>query len=245
MVPESNSISFIVSCYNEENNIKNTINEINLAVNNSIIEKYEIIIVDDGSIDQTLQIAEKLQDDDTHIKIIRNLRNIGLGGAVKKGLIEAKLDKVMFLPGDNSHQSSEIKKLINNDENNDLVLTYYSNLEVRTFVRNYFTKIYTPFLNLIFGLNLPYYNGIGVYKRSILKDISINTNSFTWQIEVLLKLFKTKNINYVIVPTKLEERTKGKSKAFRIKNSIYVIYSITRLFIIKFFLKKINSKIKN
>jgi len=238
MVPESNSISFIVSCYNEENNIKNTINEIDLAVNNSIIEKYEIIIVDDGSIDQTFQIAKKLQDEDIHIKIIRNLKNIGLGGAIKKGLLEATLDKVMFLPGDNCHQSSEIKKLINTDDSYDLVLTYYSNLEVRTFLRNYFTKFYTPFLNFIFGLNLPYYNGLGVYRRSILKDIYIYTNSFTWQIELLLKLFKTKNLNYVCIPTKLNDRTEGKSKAFRIKNSIYVFFSITRLFIIKFFLKK-------
>jgi len=118
------------------------------------------------------------------------------------------------------------------------VLTYYSNLEVRTFLRNYFTKFYTPFLNFIFGLNLPYYNGLGVYRRSILKDIYIYTNSFTWQIELLLKLFKTKNLNYVCIPTKLNDRTEGKSKAFRIKNSIYVFFSITRLFIIKFFLKK-------
>ena len=73
-------------------------------------------------------------------------------GAVKKGIREAKLNNIMFLPGDNSHRSSEIKKLINVDQNNDLVLTYYSNLDVRSFFRNFFTKIYTPFLNLIFGL---------------------------------------------------------------------------------------------
>ena len=103
-----------------------------------------------------------------------------------------------------------------------------------------FTKLYTPFLNLIFGLNLPYYNGLGIYKRSILKDINIYTNSFTWQIEVLLKLFKTKNINYILVPTKLDERIGGKSKAFNLKNSILVTYSIIRLFLLKFFLKKKN-----
>ena len=240
MVQKSNSISFIVSCYNEEKNIKNTISEICFAVNHSIIKEYEIIIVDDGSIDRTFQIAENLQKKNKHIKIIRNLKNIGLGGAIKKGLHKAKLNKVMFLPGDNCHQGSEIKKLINTDGKYDLVLTYYSNLEVRTFLRNYFTKLYTPFLNFIFGLNLPYYNGLGVYKRSILNDINIHTNSFTWQIEVILKLFKTKNINYIIIPTKLDNRIRGESKAFSLKNSTYVIFSITRLFIIKFFLKKRN-----
>ena len=100
--------------------------------------------------------------------------------------------------------------------------------------------MYTPFLNFIFGLNLPYYNGLSIYKRSILNEIDISTNSFTWQIEVLFKLFKTKNINYVIIPTKLDDRIEGESKAFNIKNSIYVIYSIGRLFLLKFFLKKEN-----
>ena len=238
MVSKINSISFIVPCYNEEKNIKNTINEIFTAISQSSRKEYEIIIVDDGSTDQTFQIVENLQKNISFIKIISNIKNIGLGGAIKKGLLEATLDKVMFLPGDNCHQSSEIKKLINTDDSYDLVLTYYSNLEVRTFIRNYFTKFYTPFLNFIFGLNLPYYNGLGVYRRSILKDIYIYTNSFTWQIELLLKLFKTKNLNYVCIPTKLNDRTEGKSKAFRIKNSIYVFFSITRLFIIKFFLKK-------
>lgn len=240
MLSNNNSISFIVPCYNEENNIKNTVNEIFTAVNQSSRKEYEIIIVDDGSKDQTFQIAENLKRKNENIKIIKNIKNIGLGGAIKKGLLEAKLDKIMFLPGDNCHQSSEIKKLINMNDNYDLVLTYYSNLEVRTFLRNYFTKFYTPFLNFIFGLNLPYYNGLGVYKSSILKDIHIYTNSFTWQIEVLLKLFKTKNLNYVCIPTTLNDRTKGESKAFKIKNSIYVFFSITRLFIIKFFLKKSN-----
>ena len=219
---EKNSISFVVPCFNEENNINNTIDEICFAISESTVNEYEIIIIDDGSTDNTLQIATKSHKQNNNIKVINNLNNLGLGGAIKKGLQHAKLNKIMFLPGDNCHQRTEIKKLININNNYDLVLTYYSNIQIRSFFRTLFTKLYTPFLNLIFGLNLPYYNGLGIYKRSILKDINIYTNSFTWQIEVLLKLFKTKNINYILVPTKLDERIDGESKAFNLKNSILV-----------------------
>ena len=235
---EKNSISFVVPCFNEENNINNTIDEICFAISESTVNEYEIIIIDDGSTDNTLQIATKSHKQNNNIKVINNLNNLGLGGAIKKGLQYAKLNKIMFVPGDNCHKRTEIKKLININNNYDLVLTYYSNIQIRSFFRTLFTKLYTPFLNLIFGLNLPYYNGLGIYKRSILKDINIYTNSFTWQIEVLLKLFKTKNINYILVPTKLDERIGGKSKAFNLKNSILVTYSIIRLFLLKFFLKK-------
>ena len=240
MISNSNSISFIVPCYNEEKDIDNTLKEIYSAINESQIEKYEIIIVDDGSIDNTYNKIINLNKENKNIKIIRNSKNLGLGGAIKKGISKAILYRVMFLPGDNCHKSSEIKKLISVKGDYDLVLTYYSNPEIRNFFRVMFTKSYTPFLNLIYGLNLPYYNGISIYKRSILNEINIYTNSFTWQIEALLKLFKTKNLNYTIVPTRLDDRMEGQSKAFNLKNSIYVIYSITRLFILQFLLKKRN-----
>ena len=178
-----------------------------------------------------------MQTKNNKIVIVRNIKNIGFGGSIKNGLEIANLNRIMFLPGDNSHQNSEISKLINIDFKYDLVLTFYSNLHVRSFFRNFFTRLYTPFLNFIFGLNLPYYNGLGIYNRPMLSKISIYTNSFTWQIEVLIKLFKTKKINYIIVPTLLNDRVEGKSKAFSLKNSIYVIFSITRLFVIQFFLK--------
>ena len=235
---DNNSITLIIPCYNEQNNIENTINEVNLALNNSIMQQYEIIIVDDASNDNTFKIANSLQKKNKNIKVIRNTMNLGVGGAIKKGLSNAKLDKVMFIPGDNCHKNSEIKKLINIKNDYDLVLTFYSNPEIRSFLRTVFTKLYTPFLNFIFGLNLPYYNGLAVYKKSILKDINIYTNSFTWQIETLLKLFKTKNIKYTIIPTLLDDRIDGKSKAFSLKNSFYVFFSILRLFFLKFFLIK-------
>ena len=233
------SWTIILFGYNESKTIKDVFFK-SKDIISQITNDYEIIIIDDGSTDNTLQIATKSHKQNNNIKVINNLNNLGLGGAIKKGLQYAKLNKIMFEPGDNCHKRTEIKKLININNNYDLVLTYYSNIQIRSFFRTLFTKLYTPFLNLIFGLNLPYYNGLGIYKRSILKDINIYTNSFTWQIEVLLKLFKTKNINYILVPTKLDERIDGESKAFNLKNSILVTYSIIRLFLLKFFLKKKN-----
>ena len=91
-------------------NIKNTIIEICLAINDSPIQKYEIIIIDDGSTDNTYQIAKSLIKINPYIKIIKNSKNIGLGGAIKKGISEAIMYKLMFLPGDNCHKNSEIKK---------------------------------------------------------------------------------------------------------------------------------------
>ena len=232
------SVSFVVPCYNESPNIKKTIKEIQYSIKQLQLNSYEIIIVDDGSTDTTFLVAKEIQNNHTNIKIQKHSTNIGYGGAIKTGFKVATKNYVMWVPGDDSHKGTEITKMIFKIENYDFVTTYYTNTVKRNVLRRLFTKIYTPFLNFIFNLNLPYYNGLTVYKRLILNDISIYTNSFTWQIELLLKILKTKNIKYLIVPTKLDDREIGKSKAFNLKNSIYVILSITRLYIIQFLMKK-------
>ena len=157
------SISFIVPCYNEEDNISDVINEIESAVISFSNIVYEIIIIDDASKDKTLKIIKKMQKMNKNIKIIQNKENKGLGGSIKKGFCNIQNDYVMYLPGDNCHSKTEIKKLLEVNSDFDILLSYYSNARTRNLFRRLFTYLYTPFLNLIFGLNLPYYNGIAIY----------------------------------------------------------------------------------
>ena len=96
------------------------------------------------------------------------------------------------LPGDNCHSHEEIRKLLLTKNKTEVVLSYYENKNDRPFFRKMFTLIYTPFLNFIFRMNLPYYNGIAIYKKTIIDNIDFQTSGFTWQIELLVKLFKKK-----------------------------------------------------
>ena len=98
-----------------------------------------------------------------------------------------------------------------NINNYDFVTTYYTNVKKRNFFRRWFTRVYTPFLNFIFRLDLPYYNGLTVYKTVLLQNLKINTDSFTFQIEivfVIFIIFSKTNVFYVClnwkkVPKKL------------------------------------------
>ena len=225
------SISFIVPCYNEEDNISDVINEIESAIISFSNIVYEIIIIDDASKDNTLKIIKEMQKMNKNIKIIQNKENKGLGGSIKKGLDNVQNDYVMYLPGDNCHSKTEIKKLLKVNSDFDILLSYYSNTKTRNLFRRLFTYLYTPFLNLIFGLNLPYYNGIAIYKKKILDNFEIKTSSFTWQIELLVKMLKNNQTKLELISTILSDRNKGDSKAFNIKNCFKVIYSIVVIFL--------------
>ena len=225
------SVSFVIPCFNESLNINKVIIEILSSIKDLKIQSYEIIIIDDGSTDNTYLVVKEIQKNNSNIIIQKNKKNIGYGGAIKKGFKIATKEYVMWIPGDNSHKGKEITKIIEKLNNYDFVTTYYTNTTKRNFFRRMFTKLYTPFLNFIFGLNLPYYNGLTIYKTNILRKIKIETDSFTFQIEIFVKLIKKLNINYLFVPTLLMDRDKGSSKAFKINNMFMVIKSITKIFI--------------
>ena len=225
------NISYLIPCYNEEKNIEKVYNQIIEANNKSALLDFEIILINDCSTDNTLNILIRLKKNDDRIQILDNNKNLGLGKSIKVGLKKAKKDYIMYLPGDNCHSSSEISKLISIKNNYDIILSYYSNKNERAFFRRMFTAFYTPFLNFIFRKNLPYYNGIAVYKKNIINKINIKTSGFTWQIELLIKTLKNKQIKLALEPTILNERNEGKSKAFRIKNCFIVIYSIINIWL--------------
>ena len=225
------NISYVVPCYNEEKNIEKVYKEIIKANNYSKVIDYEIILINDSSLDNTLDVLKELSKKNSKIKIINNYKNLGLGKSIKQGFKNIEKDYVMYLPGDNCHSSSEISKLISIKTNFDILLSYYSNKKERSLFRRIFTATYTPFLNLIFNKKLPYYNGIAIYKKKIVKNIDIKTSGFTWQIELLIKSLKDRKIKLILESTILNERKQGESKAFRIKNCLIVVYSIFTIWI--------------
>ena len=224
------SLSFVVPAYNESQRIEGTLKEILKTINDVKIKDTEIIVVDDNSVDQTLSIVANFKKKNSRTKIIyhKNGINLGFGGSVKEGIKLSSKKSVIYIPGDNSHAHTEIKKIVSEIGNFDIVSTYYTNKENRTFFRRSFTGFYTPILNYLFGLDLPYYNGVSLINKRIFKNIKITTNSHSWQVELWVKSKYIKKFSYKFVPTVLRDRING-ATAFKLKNSLKVFFNIIRL----------------
>ena len=223
-------LSVIIPCYNEEKLVKKTISEVLKAIKFCKIKKYEIIFIDDGSKDGSLEIVRKSFKKSKKIRIYKNEKNFGIGYNFFRGVSKSKGKYLILIPSDNSHPASEISKILKfiNSEY-DIVTTYYSNNNQRSFFRNLFTLIYTPFLNFLYGTNFPYFNGLTLYKLKDLKSLKFKNSSFSYQIEIFVYLFHKYNLKAKVIPTILKDRKKH-SKAFRLKNSILVLISIIRIF---------------
>lgn len=231
-------ISFVVPAHNEENRIEQTINEIINSCKDENIKNPEIIVINDCSTDNTLEVLKKLNQNnlDCQLSFYTNPKNLGFGGSVKQGFNMANRESIMWIPGDNAHPASEIKKILKHfiSNNYSAISTYYSNKEKRNFFRQLFTDIYTPFLNFVFGLKLKYYNGLTIIDRGYLKEINIQTDAHCWQVEMWVKLKKLNNFNYDFVPTLLFEDDKS-TVVFKLRNSIKVFFVIIKLILFNLF----------
>jgi dolichyl-phosphate beta-glucosyltransferase len=106
-----NQISVIIPCYNEEKIIYQNV----IKVFNYLKEKFknfEIIVVNDGSNDRTIEELRKLENF-IPIKIIDNKKNQGKGKAVKDGILKSNCDVIMFVDADLPVRVEEIERFFN------------------------------------------------------------------------------------------------------------------------------------
>lgn len=116
-------LSIFFPFWNEEKNVEDIVSSaIPVAEDNAA--KWEIIIVDDGSADNTRLEAEKIVEKNKNIRLISHQPNRGYGAALKEGFENAKYDYVVFTDGDGQFDFSEITKFVDEIENYDMVIGY-------------------------------------------------------------------------------------------------------------------------
>jgi len=102
-------ISIVIPAYNEENVIGGTLDEVSEYLDGRGLN-YEIILVSDGSADNTEKIALSKSAVNKRIKVLSNGRNMGKGFSVKKGCLSASGDVIVFTDSDLSYPISEVEK---------------------------------------------------------------------------------------------------------------------------------------
>jgi hypothetical protein len=110
-----------------------------------------------------------------------------------------------------------------------MVLPYHSNPKIRPLLRRFLSSSFTWILNLLFGHNLKYYNGPAVHKKDIISRITISSNGFAYQAEILTRLLK-EGCSYVEVGMKTRSREHGHSKALYPKSILNVFKTIAKIY---------------
>lgn len=151
-------ISVIIPAYNEERVVGSAIDQ-TFAYFTKVGRSFEIIVVDDGSRDETQRIVKEKQKQYTNVKLLANEKNLGKGAAVKLGALRAEGDWLLFLDADLSTAPDEFEKFLPVMKNHDIVIGSRAVSGARiTRHQPFFRELGGRFFNLVvrFYLGLPW-----------------------------------------------------------------------------------------
>ena len=205
--------SIIIFCYNEEGNIQNVFEDA-YSLLTGIADKFEIVIIDDGSTDNTHAICRSIAQKHGFVKLIGHEVNLGIGMALKSGYQAATGDYLCAIPGDGQFDLNELKHVTEFP-----VSAYYSFYRPKTdynLYRQMLTWANRLFNQHALGIYLRDVNWIKVYKKEYLQITQPKLNSSLIESEICAKLYKC-NILPVEIPSKYLKREHGISRGGSIK----------------------------
>ena len=166
-------LTVFLPAYNLEHHIKKTV-ENTYKYLPEAADKYEVIVINDGSQDQTEKILEQLQKKYSTLRIISHEQNRGYGGALKSGIYNAKYKWITFTDADGQFEFGDIFSLISTMQKTkaDMVVGYYLKRAV-SFQRKLNTWLWQQVVNILFSLNIRDIDcGFKLFKKEIIETIS-------------------------------------------------------------------------
>ena len=222
------SLSVIIPAYNESQNILATLENVTRAFE-SLALPHEILVIDDGSRDNTAALVEANLARFPQVQLLRNERNMGFGWSYRRGVEAAALTHIVMVHGDNAWGWATLREFFSHTGEADVIIGFTRDmLKSRTWARTVISKTFTLLVNLITWRHLRYYNGLQIHQAPVLKSLQIDSHGYGFQAEVLVKALR-RTRTYLEVPMDLIEREKGESKAFRMKNVVDVLSTLKRL----------------
>jgi glycosyltransferase involved in cell wall biosynthesis len=224
-------VSVIIPVFNEEKSISGVVSKIQ-----RILEKekfsYEIIVVNDGSQDNTNQQATA-----GGARVIDHAYNIGNGAAIKTGIRNARGRNLVFMDGDGQHNPEEIPHLLRKLKNLDMIVGARTRRSETTLHRDLANRIYNTFASYICNRKIPdLTSGFRAVRSHVAREfISLLPNTFSYPTTITLAVARS-GYQYDYHPIQTVKRT-GKSK-------IKLINDGMRFFVILFKIATLYSPLK-
>lgn len=202
-------ISVVIPVYNEQENIKPLMDSITetLGINE---HTYEIIFIDDGSTDQTLQELLIVKDKDNYVKIISFGKNFGQTASLSAGFDHAKGDIIIAMDGDLQNDPSDIPRLVKGIEDGyDIVSGWRKNRQDKVILRKVPSVIANWLISKITGVYLHDYGcTLKAYRPDVIKSLRLYGEMHRF----IPALASWNGAKILEIPVKHNPRRFGKSK---------------------------------
>ena len=167
-------LSVIVPLYNEQENVQPLYQKLVTALERAGHD-FEIILVNDGSLDQTRSRVVELAAEDQRVKLVDFRRNFGQTAATMAGIDYSQGDILIPMDGDLQNDPQDIPRLVRKlDDGYDVVSGWRKDRKDNALVRNLPSRIANKLISLISGVHLNDYGcTLKAYRREVLKDVKL------------------------------------------------------------------------
>lgn len=232
-------LSVIIPVYNEQERIAATLYDVKDFLESTDLE-FEIVVVDDGSNDMTAEIVKFVDIYGSEIKsqqsgkLEENIKNVGKGYSIAKGMMRAKGNIILFTDADGATPITELTKLIEKiDSGFDLVVGSrqhpQSNVTGRTWVRRVLSRGFNYIAVALGLLNVRDSQcGFKAYRREIAHRVAAlqQTNGFCFDVE---QLYIAKKLGYKIEEIPVVWHHHEGSSLSLVSDSITMFFDLLRI----------------
>ena len=169
---ENSSISIIVPVLNEEGSLDKFYNETIKSLNE--YSNWEIIIIDDGSDDESYNIMREIADNDSRVSIIQFFKNFGKADALSEGFKQANGDVVITIDADLQDDPAEIPRLVEKIQEGWDVVSGWKKDRKDPISKRLPSKLFNMVTRFLTGIKIHDFNcGLKAYRRKVVKSIDI------------------------------------------------------------------------
>ncbi|NQT66388.1 MAG: glycosyltransferase family 2 protein [Actinobacteria bacterium] len=218
-------LSIVIPIYNERESIEKLYKKLDEALSR-INLKYEVLLIDDGSVDDTFNELLKVHRRNKLFKIIRFRKNFGQTSAISAGFSYAEGEVVVTLDADLQNDPRDIPVLLEKlNEGYDIVSGWRRNRKDKAVTRRFPSIIANKIISKLTGVHLHDYGcTLKVYKKEVVKNINLYGEMHRYIPAIASGI----GVKVAEVPVMHHSRRYGKSK-YGVSRTIKVILDIITL----------------
>jgi glycosyltransferase involved in cell wall biosynthesis len=183
------ALSYFFPAHNEAGNVRGLVEEA-LATLPMLAESFEIIIVDDGSRDETPALADELAAEHPEVRAVHHPTNLGYGAALRSGFAAARFDHLAFTDGDRQFRVADLGRLIERlAAGRADAIAGYRIKRADPILRTVYARLYQLANRIFFGLRVRDVDcACKLFARASLEGVSVESGGAFFSAELLIKL---------------------------------------------------------
>lgn len=167
-------VSIVIPAFNEDESLLPLSFELRRVFNELRQFEFEVIIVDDGSTDNTLKILNEIRREDNRFKFISFQKNYGKSAALSVGFKYATGDVIITMDADLQDDPNEIPNLIKKIEEGYDLVSGWKKIRFDPFIKKYSSRLFNFVTSLLTGIKIHDFNcGLKIYKKEVTQSIKV------------------------------------------------------------------------